>query len=272
MGNPLRVLIVDDERLARTYLRRLVDAIENIECVGEAPSADAALVLIRATNPDVVLLDVQMPEKDGFHVVKHLPQTEMPAVIFVTAHDHYAVKAFDVHATDYLLKPPDPNRLADALNTARRRMQSDAFAREQTHLRELVERLSMPATGASELIARDRGRVLKIQVADIDWLQAEDNYVRIHVNGSSHLIRRTIASLERDLDADMFLRIHRSAIVNVQRARELRRSLRGGFTIVLNSGEKLRVSRAHRRRVADLFKTNTRSKAPLNEPPATTSR
>ncbi|HUQ18470.1 MAG TPA: LytTR family DNA-binding domain-containing protein, partial [Gemmatimonadaceae bacterium] len=207
--------------------------------------------------------------KDGFHVVRHLPQGEMPAVIFVTAHDHYAVKAFDVHATDYLLKPPDPHRLADALETARRRMQSNAFATEQMRLREIVKRLSTPGKGTSELIARDRGKVLKIAVTEIDWLQAEDNYVRIHANGSSHLIRRTIASLERDLDRDVFLRIHRSAIVNIQRARELRRSLRGGYTIVLTSGEKLRVSRAHRRRVADLFRTNTRGKVAGSEPHAT---
>jgi two-component system LytT family response regulator len=178
----------------------------------------------------------------------------MPAVIFVTAHDHYAVKAFDVHATDYVLKPPDPDRLARALDAARQRLQSRTFAAEQAKLRELVAKLSTNATGMREIVARDHGRAVKIRVGDIDWLQAEDNYVRVHAFGTSHLVRATIGSLERNLAAGDFIRIHRSAIVNAGRVRELRRSLRGGYSIVLQSGERLRVSRAYRRRVVELFR------------------
>lgn len=251
---PLRVLIVDDERLARHHLRQLLDEIECVECVGECPNGDSALAALRSSHPDVVLLDVQMPGLDGFDVVKQVPQDSMPAVIFVTAFDHYAVKAFEVHATDYLLKPPDPDRLRQALESARLRLQSRTFAEEQKRLRDLVERLQARSTGIDELVARDRGRSVRIPTDEIDWLQAEDNYVRIHSNGATHLIRTTIASLERDLDPARFIRIHRSAMVNVSRARELRRSLRGGYLIVLRSGDKLKVSRGYRKQVAQLFR------------------
>jgi two-component system LytT family response regulator len=254
MTESLRVLIVDDERLARLHLRRLIDDIPGVECAGEAHNAESALASARATNPDVILLDIQMPGHDGFDVVKRLPTEAMPAVIFVTAHDHYAVKAFDVHATDYVLKPPDPDRLVRALDAARQRLQSRTFAAEQAKLRDLVARISQPAAGIHEIIARDHGRAVKIPVIDIDWLQAEDNYVRVHSGGASHLVRGTIAALERALDPAHFIRIHRSAIVNADRMRELRRSIRGGYAVVLQNGQKLRVSRAYRRKVVDLFR------------------
>jgi two-component system LytT family response regulator len=164
------------------------------------------------------------------------------------------VKAFDVHATDYLLKPPNPDRLRRALDSARLRLQSHAFAAEQKRLRALVEQLSRSSTGISEVVARDRGRALRIPVGEIDWVEAEDNYVRVHTAGRSHLIRGTISALERDLDPGLFIRIHRSMIVNVSRARELRHSLRGGYVLVLGNGEKLKVSRAHRKKVREYFK------------------
>ena len=270
MSDTLRVLIVDDERLARHHLRKLLGEILDVECIGESSNAESALAALRVANPDVVLLDVQMPGFDGFEVVKRIPAEKMPAVIFVTAFDHYAVKAFDVHATDYLLKPPDPDRLRRALESARLRLQSKSFAAEQKRLRALVEQLSRSSSGITELVARDRGRALRIPVTEIDWIEAEDNYVRVHAAGRSHLIRGTIAALERELDPERFIRIHRSAIVNVSRARELRHSLRGGYSIVLSSGEKLRVSRAHRKRVAQLFRNGGQRRAPTQDP-ATTS-
>jgi two-component system LytT family response regulator len=270
MSDALRVLVVDDERLARHHVRQLLDEIPGVECVGESPNGESALATIRVARPDVILLDVQMPGLDGFDVVKRIPAETMPAVIFVTAFDHYAVKAFDVSATDYLLKPPDPDRLRRALDSARLRLQSHAFAAEQKRLRALVEQLSRSSAGITELVARDRGRALRVPVSEIDWLEADDNYVRIHAAGRSHLIRGTIAALERDLDPKRFIRIHRSAIVNVSRARELRHSLRGGYSIVLESGEKLKVSRAHRKRVAQLFRNGRQRRAPSRDP-ATTS-
>ena len=270
MSDALRVLIVDDERLARHHLRKLLDEIPGFECVGESPNGESALTALRLARPQVILLDVKMPGLDGFDVVKRIPAETMPAVIFVTAFDHYAVRAFDVHATDYLLKPPDPDRLRRALDSARLRLQSHAFAAEQKRLRALVEQLSRSSAGITELVARDRGRALRIPVSEIDWLEAEDNYVRIHAAGRSHLIRGTIAALEHDLDPEHFIRIHRSAIVNVSKARELRHSLRGGYSIVLGSGEKLKVSRAHRKRVAQLFRNGGQRRAPSRDP-ATTS-
>ena len=250
MSDTLRVLIVDDERLARHHLQRLLEEIDDIECVGEASSAESAIAALRTRPADVMLLDIQMPGHDGFALLESLPAGIDPAIIFVTAHDHYAVKAFEVHATDYLLKPPDPDRLRQSIESARARLQSSRFAAEQKKLRALLERLRH---GTSELVIRDRGRALRIPVTEIDWIQAEDNYVRIRAGGRTHLMRERIGALERSLDPAQFIRIHRSAIVNIQRARELRHSLRGGHVLVLDTGEKLRVSRAYRRTVSDVF-------------------
>ncbi|HEY8164685.1 MAG TPA: LytTR family DNA-binding domain-containing protein [Gemmatimonadaceae bacterium] len=263
MKEKLRVLIVDDERLARHHLARLLEQIDDIECVGEAPNADAALAAVRASRPDVMLLDIQMPGVGGFALLDALPRESQPAVIFVTAHDHYAVKAFEVHATDYLLKPPDPDRLRDALESARSRLQSREFAAEQKRLRALVERLTR-SNGTNEIVIGDRGRTVRIPAVDIDWIRAEDNYVRIHAGGQTYLMRERIGALEKSLDPARFVRIHRSAIVNIDRVRELRHSLRGGHIVVLENGEKLRVSRAYRKAVIEMFKSlAARSAAPV---------
>jgi two-component system LytT family response regulator len=261
MTEALRVLIVDDERLARNHLARLLEGLDDVECVGEASSAESALAALRAKPADVMLLDIQLPGLDGIGLLGSLPAGVNPAIIFVTAHDHYAVKAFEVHATDYLLKPPDPDRLRQALESARARLQSSRFAEEQKRLRALVERMSR-SHGKQEILIRDRGRTLRVPVADIDWIQAEDNYVRVRASGRTHLMRERIGALERNLDPAQFVRIHRSAIVNIQRARELRHSLRGGHVLVLDTGEKLRVSRAHRKSVSELFKTLGTEAAP----------
>ena len=264
MTEPLRILIVDDERLARQHLRRLVDKIPGVECVGESPNGTSALAMLSSAEIDVMLLDVQMPGMDGFDVVRSIPIDQMPSIIFVTAHDHYAVKAFDVSATDYLLKPPDPERLARAIQAARLRIRSRTFAAEQARLRALVDSLK-PVAGTGELIARDRGRTVRIPVGEVDWLKAEDNYVRVFTGGRSHLIRGTIAGLEQGLDSTRFVRIHRSVVVNIERARELRHSLSGRYSIILDSGEKLPVSRAHRKRVAEFF--GGRSPRPVDSSP-----
>src|SRR4029079_3863475 len=208
MSQPLRVLIVDDERLARHHLRQLIDKIPDVECVGESPNGNAALAMLAANPIDVILLDVQMPGRDGFDVVKSISHSAMPAIIFVTAHDHYAVKAFDVSATDYLLKPPDPERLQRALESARLRIQSRTFAAEQKKLRSMIDLLS--SSSDKHIVVRDRGRTLKIDVSDITWLRAEDNYVRVYSRNRSHLIRSTIGALDKDLDPKRFVRIHRS--------------------------------------------------------------
>lgn len=251
MIQPLRVLIVDDERLARHHLRQLIDKIPDVECIGESPNGNAALAMLAANVVDVMLLDIQMPGRDGFDLVKSISATAMPAIIFVTAHDHYAVKAFDVSATDYLLKPPDPERLQRALESARLRIQSRTFAAEQKKLRSMIDALS--SSSRNHLVVRDRGHTLKIDLSDISWLRAEDNYVRVYSTDRSHLIRSTIGALDKDLDPRRFVRIHRSIVVNIDRARELRHSLAGGYSIVLDSGETLPVSRAHRKRVAEMF-------------------
>ena len=251
MNRALKVLIVDDERLARHHLRRLIDSLPGVECVGECPNGTAALASLAATSPDVMLLDVEMPGMDGFQVVRSIPANRMPAIIFVTAHDHYAVKAFDVSATDYLLKPPDPGRLERALESAAVRLQSRTFASEQARLRAMLEAMK-PASGF-EIVVRERGRTLKIAARDVEWLRAEDNYVRVYSRGRSYLIRRTIAGLEKELDSQRFVRIHRSVVANIDCVRELRHSLAGRHSIVLASGEVLPVSRAYRKRVAGLF-------------------
>lgn len=268
MTEPLRVLIVDDERLARHHLRQLIEALPGMECVGESPNGNAALATLRATPVDVMLLDVQMPGLDGFDVIKAIAPGEMPAIVFVTAHDHHAVKAFDVHATDYLLKPPDPDRLREALDLARSRIQSRTFEQEQLRLRAIVEQLSRESRGMTEIVVRDRGRTTRVPTNEIDWFRADDNYVRVFANSRTHLLRGTLSALEKDLDPHRFIRIHRSVMVNIDRVRELRHSLTGGYAVVLSNGEKLPVSRAHRKRVIQVFRAS-RSSADAEMDPVT---
>jgi two-component system, LytTR family, response regulator len=242
--NNLRVLIVDDEPLARRGLRARLRAMPDVEIVGECASGAAAVTAIEEREPDLVLLDVQMPEVDGFAVIEAIGVDRMPLTIFVTAYDAHAVHAFDVNALDYLLKPIDTERFALAVDRARQRLaESKGIARGPALTRVLAD------TNAGRIVLRDGSRVLLFDQRDIDWLGADGDYVRVHVKGRNYLVRHTMTAMESRLDKQQFARVHRSTIVNVSRVAEIRRRGERDFHVVLTDGTRLRMSRAYRARL-----------------------
>lgn len=264
----IRTLLVDDEPLAREGLRLLLSTDPEVRVVGEAGNGPEAVRLIREQRPDLVLLDVQMPELNGFEVLSHLGPGEVPAVIFVTAYDRYALRAFDIHALDYLLKPFRDDRFHDAVGRAkaqiRLRRMSDLSQRLMSVLSTYGERditpppATAPAPPAApepwvrRLAIRDTGRVVFLDVEEIEYIEAADYYVQIHAGGKAYLHRETMQSLEARLDPERFMRIHRSAIVNSRRIRELRSEGRRELVVVLTGGAELRVARSHREKFQHL--------------------
>jgi two-component system LytT family response regulator len=250
----LRVLIVDDERLAREKLRRFLAQEKAVRIVGEAANGSEAVARIREERPDVVFLDVQMPGMDGFAVIEDLSGEPLPAVVFVTAHDEYAIRAFQVEAIDYLLKPFDRARLRSTLERARRQI-----GREPGELVEKLRRLFGPGAGADAATARplrriairSGGRIQSLKVDEVSWFEAADNYLRVHAGKSVHLVRETLSELERRLDPEAFIRIHRSAIVRIESIREVESLFHGDYEAVLRSGERLPVGRRYRERLLE---------------------
>jgi len=225
----LRALIVDDERLARQKIRTFLEARNDIAIAGEAANVAEAVALIEREKPDLVLLDIQMPGGDGFDVVSALPSSHAPAIVFITAHDDYAVRAFEVAAVDYLLKPFDRARFNEAVDRAKKAAPRDLRAALFT--------------------VRKRDRTILVPVREVDWIEAEGKYVRLHVREQSHLVRDAIAAVARRLDARAFVRIHRSTIVNLRRVAEIR----DDSIVVLHDGTQLAMSRRFRARVLALF-------------------
>ena len=249
----LRVLIVDDEPLARERLAQLLREEPAIELVGECADGREALAAIQSHTPDLVFLDVQMPELDGFGVVAGLPRDRLPAIIFVTAYDQFAVRAFEVNAMDYLLKPFDRERFQIALRRAVDQLQRRQPDEITEKLAKLMADLKPESTPAERLAIKAQGRVILVRVEDIDWVEAADNYVHIHAGGESHLHRETMAALERRLPAKQFLRISRSTIVNVERIKELQPMFHGDYVVILRNGTRLSLSRSHRDRLTQLL-------------------
>jgi two-component system LytT family response regulator len=258
----LRVLLVDDEPLARDSLRLILASDPQVEIVGECGDGASAVTAIRALSPDLVFLDVRMPELDGFGVVDAVGPERMPAVVFVTAYDEHAVRAFEVHALDYVLKPFDDDRLRAALSRAREHL---ALTRDGALSRRLAALLagapdasgsrapdeSAPARWLERLQVPVGDRIRLVRVEDVDWIEGAGNYVRVHSGREKHLVRATLAALERELDPRRFVRIHRSAIVNVDRVRELEPYTGGDYIAFLQDGRKLRVSRTYRERLLE---------------------
>jgi two-component system LytT family response regulator len=233
------VAIVDDEPLARAALRLSLAADPELVVVGDCNGIDAPQ-LIEREQVELVFLDVQMPEVDGFAVLEAL-EGPLPASVFVTAHDAYAVRAFEVHAIDYLLKPFDDARLATALARAKERLARPGEAGDQ--LVALLEERARRERQVERLLVRARGKVVAVRTQDIDWIEAADYYACLHVGGKTHLLRQTMAELERTLDPRQFFRLHRSAIVNLERIRELVPFSKGEYEAVLVGGGSVRVGR-----------------------------
>jgi two-component system LytT family response regulator len=247
-----QVLIVDDEPLARERLRQLVEAEPGLELAGECANGREAVAAVRNARPDLLFLDVQMPELDGFGVLEELGGERLPAVIFVTAHDRFALRAFEVHAVDYLLKPFDKERFQTALRRALDRLKRDdgTLARQ---LSALVADLRPPAKSPERLAVKTAGRVLMLKLDEIDWIESADNYVSLHVGNQEHLHRETMSALEGRLPAEKFLRISRSTIVNVDRIKELQPLFHGEYVVILRNGTRLTLSRTYRDRLDQLI-------------------
>jgi two-component system, LytTR family, response regulator len=241
--SPWRALIVDDEALARRSLKLLLDSDPAFEVVGECGDGEAAVQAVIALAPDLLLLDVEMPGLDGFGVLQALGPDAVPLVVFVTAFDQYAMRAFEAQAIDYLLKPFSDERCAEVLARARRRLRERASAEFAVRLGALIDRHGQ---AARQLVVRDGGRTLVIPWADIDWIGAEDYCIRIHARGDRPLVRKSLQAVSEGLDPAMFARVHRSTIVNVSRVRELRPLPSGDAEVTLVDGTRLRVSRSFR--------------------------
>jgi two-component system, LytTR family, response regulator len=244
----IRTLIIDDEPLARRKIREFLKQDREIEIVGECGNGVQAVEVVRSAAPDLLFLDVQMPGMDGFAVLEELDREQLPFVIFVTAYDKYAVKAFEVRALDYLLKPFHRERFAHA--TARAKAQIRASASDfSTQIRDLIQELRPPARCLERVIIKTAGTVLFLKTEEIDWISAEENYVRLHCGKSSYLMREKISNLEAQLDPGRFQRIHRSTIVNLDRILKLHAVSHGDYQVVLQDGTELMLSRAYRGRL-----------------------
>jgi two-component system LytT family response regulator len=249
----IRALIVDDEPPGRARLRDLLAAEADVEVVGECADGTEAVTAVRDLRPDLLFLDVQMPGLDGFGVLEALGRECPPAVIFVTAHDRYALRAFDVHALDYLLKPFDRQRFQKALGRARTQLAGAGGPAARERLLALLEEVRPAPKPLERLALKTAGRITFLKADEIDWIEAAGNYVRLHAGGEAHLLRETMSRLEGRLDAARFVRIHRSTIVQLDRIRELQPWFHGDYRVRLRDGTELTLSRGYRPKLQELL-------------------
>ncbi len=253
----IRVLLVDDEKPARALLQQLLADHPDLEVVGECADGAEAVAAVRATQPDLIFLDIRMPQKSGFEVLEEIDQANPPVVIFVTAYDEYAVKAFEYHALDYLLKPFRRERLTAAIERARQILSSPQRQLLKPRLKSLLEfwRHELPASAESRYLQRifvKTGRQsVTIEAGAIDWVRSVDHFVEIHSHGKSHLLYSTISAIEQKLDPERFLRIHRTTIINLAAVREFRLDDSGACVAVIRDGTEHRVSRNRRELLRD---------------------
>lgn len=242
----IRTVIVDDEPLARAGLREFLAAERDATVVAECADGKTAIDTIQSIRPDLVVLDIGLPEASGFEVLSALPSAEMPVVVFVTAHDRFALEAFEAHAMDYLLKPVERSRFGVAMQRARAALQYRGTAEFATRLASLITDLRTPPPYRERLAIRETGRTYFVRTAEVDWIEAAGNYARLYVGQARHSLRETITALERQLDPARFARLHRSVIVNLERIREVRPGARGDQIIVLHNGTQLPLSVRYR--------------------------
>jgi two-component system LytT family response regulator len=250
-----RALVVDDEALARRRILRLLKEREDIEVVGECSGGHDAVAAINKLRPDLVFLDVQMPDLDGFEVLRTLGESELPAVVFVTAYDQYALRAFDACAVDYVLKPFQAERLTQAIDRALTWLEKGARGDNDDRLRRLLHDMlknvssaaTAPAAGFLERFVVRRGnKTHYVRAAEVDWIESDGNYLRLHVDKASHLVRGTVTDAAGRLDPKRFVRIHRRYIVNADRVTEIQPWFGGDYVVLLSTGAKLRLSRTYR--------------------------
>lgn len=249
----IRAVIVDDEELARDRIQTLLELQPDVEVVGVCTDGPSAVELIDRTQPDLVFLDVQMPGMDGFEVVDNLERTKMPAVVFVTAHDAHALRAFEIHALDFLLKPFDQTRFEKALERARGQLGRSKGTVLDSRLVSLLEELHEERKYSERLIVKSSGRVFFVRTEEIDWVEASGNYVKIHTKSDAHLLRESMKNMEAKLDPKTFVRIHRSAIVNIDHIKELEPWFHGEYIVIMRDGTRLTASRVFSDRLSALI-------------------
>jgi two-component system LytT family response regulator len=250
---PVRALIVDDERPARHRVRRLLTLDPDIDVIGECATGDEAIEVLQSTRPDLLFIDIQMSGSDGFAVLRTIPQQDMPVVVFVTAYDSYALRAFEAQAFDYLLKPFDRRRFAEVLKRAKQQVELKRQGAVNTRLLTLLEGIDQKRLESDRIAIRSGGSTVLLRTANIDWVEAADNYVNVHCGGETHLVRETMQSFEQRLDPARFVRIHRSTIVNLDRVTQIQPWLRGDYQVVLQDGSKLALSRSRKDKVRSLL-------------------
>ena len=252
MPQRIKTLIVDDEPLARRNLRLLLEQDPQIKILDECRNGREAIQAINATNPDLIFLDIQMPEMDGFDVLESVGAEQIHSIIFVTAYDQYALKAFEVHALDYLLKPYDDVRFNKALAAAKAQVEQREINKLSKKLLALLEERESKRVEPqkerylSRIMIKLTNRVILLKVGDVDWIEADGNYVKLHVGQKSHLLREKMQDLEAQLNPQKFVRIHRSTIVNLDRVKEMHPHFNGDYILVLEDGAQLKLSRSRR--------------------------
>lgn len=243
-----KVLIVDDESLSRRRIRRLLAFEPDCEVLGECANGIEAVSSLERERPDILFLDVQMPDMNGFEVVQAIEKWR-PLIIFTSAYDEYALRAFEVRAFDYLLKPFDRSRFRDSVQRAREQLNSQRGSMTDDKLVAMFENMAVPRKAPDRVAVRTNGRVVFVKLGEIDWIEASDNYVCLHCGRDTHVLRETMSDLESRLDASRFIRVHRSAIVNIDRIRELQPWFRGDYRVILHDGTELTLTKSHREKL-----------------------
>lgn len=249
----VRVLVVDDEPLARGHLRSLLEARGDVNVIGECGDGASAVQRILAESPDLVLLDVQMPELDGLSVVRHLGPSRMPPTVFITAHDQHAIAAFEVHALDYILKPVNRARFTKSIDRAVDLIRKREQGQHQQALSRLMESMTAEREALDRIAVKSGERLLYLKVGEIDWIEAADDVVKLHIGKHTLEHRVTLTQLEHKLPVRKFLRIHRSTIVNVDRIREFQPWFQGDWLVILADGTKLQTGKSYRTRIRELM-------------------
>ena len=243
---PIRALIADDEALARKFIRRMLRDDRDFEIIGESTNGKETVAMIRKQRPDVVFLDVQMPEMDGLAVLESIGIEQLPEIIFTTAYEQYAIRAFELHALDYLLKPFDQARFKDTIKYAKERFRLDRRNEGRMQISALLENIKNKPQYLERLVIKAGGRITFLRTDEIDWIEADDKYVHLHTGKAKPMVRQTLSAMEAQLDPAKFRRVHRSAIVNVERIAELQPFFSGEYSILLRGGTKLTLSRNYK--------------------------
>ncbi|HKJ44244.1 MAG TPA: LytTR family DNA-binding domain-containing protein [Balneolales bacterium] len=248
------VLIVDDESHARERLKKYIKSDQDLSISGECSNGVEAVKIIKKKNPDLVFLDVQMPQMDGLGVIETVGAKQMPVTIFVTAYDRFAIQAFKVNAMDYLLKPVAKDRFEESVNRAKEYFSKNENNEINKRMLDLLQEMRPQKQFIDRIMVKTSDRMYLVKVKDIDWIEADDNYAKLHVGNKYHLLRQTMKSLEDTLDPGIFLRIHRSVIVNMDRIKEIQQWFNNEYTVILKDGTELTMSRGYKDKAKEMFK------------------